>query len=216
MDSWWELGEWRGYEGNELGLHRITCPFCMENGNFTISNHSEKRKPNSNKKLSFDTLECQNCRGYVLCLWSAGNAGDLHDFRVLPWPIRLTNHPEHWPNDVGRYWIQAHRNLTDENWDAASLMARSALQIALRNNGAEGRNLRQEIDRLAENGTLPPLMQEWSHNIRELGNEAAHPQPNQAETNPNDAHDIVNFLDFLLKYLYDLPHQIEEYRNRRE
>lgn len=216
MDSWWNLGEWRGFEGSDLALHRITCPFCMERGNFSVSNHTEKRKPNSNKILNFDTLECQNCRGYVLCLWSAGNTGDLHEYRVLPWPLHLTDHPEHWPNDIGRYWIQAHRNLTDENWDAASLMARSALQIALRNNGAEGRNLRQEIESLAQNGTLPPIMTEWSHNIRELGNEAAHPKPEQAATNPNDAHDIVNFLDFLLKYLYDLPHQIEEYRNRRE
>jgi hypothetical protein len=31
---------------------------------------------------------------------------------------------------------------------------------------------------------------------------------------PQDARDIINFLDFLLRYLYHLPRQINEYRKR--
>ena len=220
MDSWWQLGEWAGFSGSELSIYRITCPFCMEKGNFEVAFHAEKSKPNSRKTLNFDTLKCVNCSGYVLCLWSkSSNSFDhngIHSYKVLPWPLKYEGHPEYWPEAVGRYWLQAKKSLLDENWDATAVMARSALQISLRDQGAEGRNLKQEIDNLAEKGILPPIIKEWSNNIREIGNDSAHPRPDQPPTNPQDARDIVRFLDFLLDYLYNLPHQIEKYRERRE
>lgn len=94
-------------------------------------------------------------------------------------------------------------------------MARSALQITLREHDAQGRNLKQEIDDLANKGILPPIIKEWSNNIRELGNDSAHPQSDQGTTNPRDARDVSQFLDFLLEYLYNLPHKMRKYRERR-
>ena len=212
MQSWWELGEWSGQRGSKLALHQITCPFCEERGNFKVAHHAEKKKSNGNKVLNFDTLECGNCRGYVMCLWSGSN--DLHAYRVLPWPLKHEKHPEHWPEAVGRFWLQAKRSISSENWDATAVMARSAMQVALREKGAQGANLKQEIEDLARKGLLPPLMKEWSDTLRELGNDSAHPMPAQAATSSRDAQDIVRYLDFLLEYLYDLPKQIAEYRAR--
>lgn len=214
MCSWWNLGEGRGFYGDELALHRITCPFCEERGNFATEYHVEKKKPNGNKVLNFDTLKCGNCASFVQVFWSAGDR--LHDYSVQPWSRKLDRHPEHWPEAIGRYWLQGKRNLSGENWDAAALMARSALQIALREQGAQGNNLKKEIDDLADKGLLPPIMREWSHNVRELGNDSAHPRPGQEATSPEDAKDIVRFLDFLLEFLYDLPKQINDYRGRQE
>jgi hypothetical protein len=57
-------------------------------------------------------------------------------------------------------------------------------------------------------------MKEWSDTLRELGNDSAHPKPGQARTDPKDARDVTQFLDFLLEYLYSLPHRIEQYRAR--
>jgi len=219
MDSWWQLGEGSGYRGEELALYQITCPFCMERGNFKTVFHVEKKKPNSEKKLNFDTLECGNCKGYVMVLWSASEHGygrGVHDYDVLPWPLKIEKYPEHWPEAIGRYWLQAKRNIRDENWDAAAVMARSALQIALRDYDAKGKNLKQEIDDLASKGVLPPIMKEWSDQVRDLGNDSAHPDPGQGPTNPQDARNIVQFLDFLLEYLYTLPHRIKKYRKRVE
>ena len=217
MDSWWSLGEGMGYSGDKLFMHEITCPFCLENGNFKTVFHAEKKKANSNKQLNFDTLECGNCKGYVMALWSAGEYGhNIHDYKVLPWPLRLESFPNHWPADVGRYWLQSKRSLNDENWDAAALMARSALQVALRNQKAKGSNLKEEIEDLTSKGILPSIMKEWSNEVRELGNESAHPAFGQPATNPKDARDIIEFLDYLLEYLYTLPYQIEQYRERRK
>lgn len=218
MNSWWDLGEGSGYDGSELSVHRVTCPFCMERGNFSPEHRAVKRKPNSSKMLHFDTLKCGNCAGYVMVLWSAsefGGSRGLHAFHVLPWPSRLDEHPMHWPEAVGRYWLQAHRSITDENWDAAAMTSRAALQVALRHQGAQGKSLRGEIDDLAAKGILPPHMKDWAHELRELGNESAHPDPAAGKSSPQDVRDVVEFLDFLLQYLYNLPHEIEQYRQRR-
>jgi hypothetical protein len=94
------------------------------------------------------------------------------------------------------------------------VMAHSALQAALRDQNATGKNLKQEIEDLARKGLLPPIMKEWSDNVREVGNDAAHPVADQAPAEPRDARDIIKFLDYLLEYLYTLPHQIQEYRAR--
>ena len=73
MDSWWQLGEGVGYHGRELAVYQITCPFCIERGNFKTTFHAEKKKPKSEKKLNFDNLKCGNCKGYVMVLWSASD-----------------------------------------------------------------------------------------------------------------------------------------------
>ena len=111
--------------------------------------------------------------------------------------------------------MQAHRSLSDENWDAAATMARGSMQVALRHQGAAGKRLVDQIDDLASKGLLPPIMREWSHNVRDLGNDAAHPEPEGKGTDPKDARDIVEFLDYLLQYLYDLPERIKKYRERK-
>jgi hypothetical protein len=134
----------------------------------------------------------------------------------MPWPKRLESHPDEWPKDVGRFWLQSHRNNTDENWDAAAVMTRSALQAALREKKAVGKNLRDEIDDLAEKGLLPPVMKDWAHKLRLLGNDSAHPEPGQDPIDPADARDATEFLDFLLECLYTLPHRIDTYRKRRK
>lgn len=216
--SWWQLGEGYGYPGSELQVSHVTCPFCMETGKFSLAYHAEKRKPNSDKVLNFDTLRCESCAGFVMVMWSASEHGfmnSLWDFKVLPWPMRLDKFPEHWPADVGRYWLQAHRSLRDANYDAAAVMARSALQLMVRREGATPASLKAEIDELVKTGKLPPLMGEWAHEVRELGNDSAHPAPGQTETSAQDAGDVVEFLDNVANYLLTMPHQIQLYRSRR-
>lgn len=214
MDSWWSLGEWSGYRGSELKLHEIVCPFCGEQGNFDVEFSAKKQKPNGTKVLHFDTLKCGACASFVQVFWSG--TWESHDFRVQPWPLKVSKAPSEWPEDVGRYWIQAKRNLKDESWDAAAVMARSALQLALREQGASGRALRDEIENLSTKGVLPSIMKDWAHEVRGLGNDSAHPTVNQAATDPRDAHDIVQFLDFFLQYSYSLPDKINKYRARHE
>lgn len=216
--SWWDFAEWSGQLGDKLALYQITCPFCFESGNFELAHHLERKKPSGDKVLNYDIYKCGACGNYTMVFWTAssGPGRGMHDYRTLPWPKKIERFPKHWPEDIGRNWLQAHRSLDGENWDAAALMARSAIQLATRYHKAEGGSLKAEIDNLAAKGVLPPIMKEWSHEVRELANDAAHPTPGTAGTTPKDAKDVANFLDYLLQFLYDLPHQIEQYRSRKD
>jgi Domain of unknown function (DUF4145) len=216
--SWWQLGEGSGQRGGELALHQIECAFCEERGNWKRVFHAEKRKANSEKRLNFDVYQCGNCAGYVHVFWSASEHGftGLHSYKVLPWPLKgKPKASESWPEQVQRFWIQAHQSARSEIWDGASVMARSAMQVTFREQGAVGRTLKDEVDDLSEKGLLPRVMKEWATELRLLGNEAAHPDVDLVEANPQDIRDALEFLDQLLKYLYDLPAGIRQYRERR-
>lgn len=217
MSSWWDLGEWSGYRGDSLATYGIDCAFCGERGNFETVHHLERKKPgNDGKKLNYDTLKCGYCGNYMFAFWSAaGGRGDMHGYHVMPWHRSTTTYPKHWPSDIGQYWLEARRSVEGKNWTAAALMARSAIQLVVRSHGGHGNNLKQEIDDLADKGLILPVMKDWSHEIRVLANEGTHPQPGSTGTNEKDAKDAVEFLSFLMTVMYNLPKQIEEFRDRQ-
>lgn len=220
VDSWWELGEGFGSEGDKPELWRIECAFCGEKGHFTLVFHGEKKKANSDhKKLNFDVYKCGNCAGFVHVLWSAGGSWGrgLYAMKVLPWPLNAKPEPsENWPEGMHRFWIQAHHSLAHENWDAANLMARSAVQFVMRDKKAKDAKLKVQIDDLVSKGVLHPLMGDWADEVRIVANESAHPDaPIPADATAQDSRDIMNFLDLLLSYTYDLPKQIENFRKRK-
>jgi len=97
----------------------------------------------------------------MFAFWSAAQSGHgsgaMHDYRVLPWHQSTTRFPDHWPADVGNYWVEARRSLEGKNWTAAALMARSAVQLVARKNQAKGKNLKEEIDDLAAKGLIIPI-----------------------------------------------------------
>lgn len=218
--DWWDLGEWTGHPGHVLGTNNISCAFCGAVGNFRVVAHLERKKPGSARKmLNYDTLQCGNCGNYMFAFWSAAEfghgSGAMHDYHVLPWHRSTTRYPQHWPPDIGTYWVEARRSIEGKNWTAAALMARSAVQLVARAKGATGKNLKEEIDDLAAKGLILPVMQEWAHEVRELGNEGTHPQPGTVGTDEKDAKDVVEFLTFLMTVMYNVPKQINDFRARK-
>ena len=97
----------------------------------------------------------------------------------------------------------------------AARFVRSAIQLVARAHGAKGKNLKDEIDDLAAKSLILPIMKEWAYEVRELGNEGTHPRLGSPGTDEKDAKDVVEFLSFLMTVMYNLPHQIAEYRKRK-
>ena len=83
--------------------------------------------------------------------------------------------PTFLPGNVESFFRQARHNVVLENWDAAGVMYRKALQTALRTIlGKTGGNLYSQIIRAVETAGPPRDLGGFAQLIRILGNEAAH------------------------------------------
>lgn len=223
IDSWWQFGESVGHWGNGLALFDIECAFCEEKGNWELEHHAEKTKSNSHKVLNFDTYKCGNCANYIMVFWSGSEhyassynpAQGLHAYRTVPFALGSWNGEDYWPEKAKRHWKQAHNALQRGDYDATVVMARSAVQAVVRDKKAKKGDLYSEINDLVTRSVIPNIVGKLAHEVRELANSSAHPGEEDKPIESEDAREIVEFLDILLEYAYDLPHKINEHRERQ-
>ena len=223
LENWWQFGEGSGQWGSDLALYDIKCAFCEQKDNWALEHHAEKTKPNSRKVLNFDTYKCGNCANYIMVFWSADehHAGSynptqgLHAYRTVPFALGGWDGEAFWPDNATRHWKQAHNAVNRGDYDAAVVMARSSVQAIVRDKKAKKGDLYNEINDLVIRGVIPNIVGELAHEVRELAKPSAHPTENEEPVSPQDAREIVEFLDILLEYSYDLPHKINEHRQRQ-
>lgn len=199
----------------------IVCPYCDTKGKFKLG--KEQHRDEGSGRFSSATwlfLNCQVCNNVVFVIYGMSSSENYglgsNTFDYVQFPRQsgqITGH-ESWPANSSRYLVQAKQALKSQSWDAAAVMARSALQVVLREKGAAGKSLAAETNDLVQKGLLVASMAEWAKEIREGGNEAAHPSHDSSGVTEEDARQIVEFTEYLLHYLYVIPSQIESRRQR--
>ncbi len=93
-------------------------------------------------------------------------------------------------------------------------MTRSALQGATRQQGAQGKTPKDEIDDLAAKHVIPPALQDWAHELRDGGNLVAHPEPGKT-VDIQDAEELIALADSIFDYLYVIPAEVARRRARQ-
>jgi hypothetical protein len=93
----------------------------------------------------------------------------------------------------------------------AALVGRRVLQAAVRERGGSGRNLELEIDSLSPDVLNAPL-KESAHDVRHVGNEAAHAE----EVEDEDVAALLEFTRDVLHSLYVVPHRVANRPKRPE
>jgi len=127
-----------------------------------------------------------------------------------PEPLQDLPHPE----------IEADRN---EAWachlsgqhKAAVIMARSALQRAVRVLNPYRGSLNQELDNLAANGIITRQLRANADEVRLSGNDVAHPEE-LGEVTADDAEDSLTFLDDFIGTTLMIPERQRQRQARRE
>jgi len=87
------------------------------------------------------------------------------------------------------------------------MMSRSVLERTVQKFSASGRSLKEKIEYLAQEHTITQSLADWAQTLRVIGNEAAH------EMDPVDekeAQQALYFSEMLLRYLFTLPHMVEQ------
>jgi hypothetical protein len=110
------------------------------------------------------------------------------------------------PEDLNTLYEEARRCTTSNCYTAAVLLSRKMLMnIAVKEGAEEGLHFIRYVEYLKDNNYIPPKGKHWVDHIRAKGNEATHEIKQMRE---QDAKDLLNFIEMLLRLIYDFPGRI--------
>lgn len=156
---------------------------------------------------------CPNCSKPVFLDWQASYLG-------VPPVYPLGKPPDiHQaiPPSVASDYKEALQCFTINAPRATVAMCRRALQTSVIEQGAKkDANLVDQIDDLNQQGKITKDLRDWAHQIRLTGNLGAHPDTDGLkDVTPQDAEEVLNFLDSYFNYVYILPAQVKKHKERK-
>lgn len=93
------------------------------------------------------------------------------------------------------------------------LMAlRRTLELICIDKKATKWGLKNKIEELAQEGILPETLKEASSFAKILGDSAAHDKG--LDLNIHDINSMIDFVEYIIEYLYVLPYKLEKYKKR--
>ncbi len=122
--------------------------------------------------------------------------------------------PEELPESVKTAYDQASRSLHASLFEPCILMSRKCLEAVCKILGAKGRDLNARLEGLHEAGHIDSLLLGWAHQVRLIGNEAAHDI--DAPVTKEDARDVFDFTEAILIYVFSLTKRFESLKKRRK
>jgi hypothetical protein len=125
--------------------------------------------------------------------------------RIMP-ATKPSRVPDHVPEPLPRYFLQAADATKRGDWDASGSMSRKTLDVCtkLLMVGVANipRDMGPRIDALARQGSITEDLRQWAHQIRLDGNDAVHDaDPFKKE----EAEELLDFAELFLTYVYTLP-----------
>ncbi|AVO46923.1 DUF4145 domain-containing protein [Phreatobacter cathodiphilus] len=121
--------------------------------------------------------------------------------------------PDHCPEDIGRVYIGARMALLRGELDAAGMLIRKVLEVATKRVLPQSTGtLASRIDEMAKGNLIPEAVKSWAHQIRIIGNDAAHDagEPPKAEVA-----EAIEFADAFLIYVFTMPERVRQRHSRR-
>ena len=205
----------------------ITCPHC--NAQHMTFDVVSRRwfKPNVYKLF----CQCRNCSDVVvITAWTTSGRSISQDWTgnicdngytiksIFPPPSKPVV-PFGTPDDVGRHFTEGLNVLSVKAYPSAANCFRRTLEKATDhlldelNYDAEKRknmSLKCRIKALRKHELINPLLYDWAHIIRDVGNQGTHGDTDFSE---NDAVDLRKFTEIFLIHVFTMPANIREMRD---
>ncbi|OMD61043.1 DUF4145 domain-containing protein [Paenibacillus odorifer] len=209
------------------------CPRCNKQSSFEIIGNLPVTfgggyllSPNGNSTpLIIDrvsVLICRHCNQGTVVIeeeWvgdipkSKGMGSGVVSHRGFNWwPLPDTKLSTDVPPDVADAFSEAARVLSANCPRSAVVMLRRTLEAITADKGQTTGTLAQRLKILSDNGIIHPSLQEWIKEIRLIGNMGAHFDPLN-EVQMEDAKQLQAFVRELLKYIYELPAELNRRRS---
>jgi HEPN domain-containing protein len=202
-----------------LAVLTRNCPHCLTQRVAFTPFGEYKWKPDYNSpQKSITALRCANCSGgyFIECYLhttttpsnSHGNIEEEANIKIIKeYPqTEISTCPEHLPENIRNFYMQAEISLQHKSYDASSIMSRKCLEATVKTLDSSGTgNLYSRIEALYTKGLIAETLKDWAHMLRENGNEAAHEEQPVTEEH---ASELLSFSELLLMYVFTLPGMI--------
>lgn len=128
------------------------------------------------------------------------------------WPLPEQKVSSDVPNGIASAFGEAAAALAAHCPRASVVMARRTLEAITVDKGESSGNLDQRLRALAARGSLQPTLADWAQEVRLVGNTGAHADPME-KVLVEDAQQLLSFIRELMRYLYELPAELNRRRS---
>ena len=197
----------------------ITCNFCKTHVEATVNGIV-----GLDYYDGYALLKCGNCGHANMVAFHSeikrleslfrdriGNISDHVSIRKQ-WPESDIKIPRNLPEKVETVYKQAEKAYEVGIWESALERYRKAIEQACKDKGQTSGNIVSKINALHTNGQITKDLNDWAHEIRIIGNEAAHDDPLPDNKAKKEATDIRLFCELFMTYVYTLPKKLAERR----
>lgn len=170
---------------------------------------------------AFALIMCSHCRQPIVMrqdyTWGYGPGGTAQPLDdgppVVVWPTLDAPLSLSIPDDPRRSFEEARGCFRAGQHTASAIMVRRTLEAVCADKGAVGANLRARLDDLKTKSIIEGNLAAWSHDLRVLGNDAAH--DTALFISAEDAKDALELAEALLTYVYVLNAKYDAFNGRR-
>lgn len=187
---------------NAVTYHLVARSVDLEMGLLSVNSYEH-----------FQIIQCQGCRNFSFC-----KVSKLPDFeaetKTSPrlktrrdlYPPRVPGHKliaeSLLPDPVSRVYAETYKALCNEQLVLAGIGIRALIEAVCQERKAAGKTLEQKIDGLVSLNLLTVDSAKFLHNLRVLGNQAAHKVKPHSEEKLSAAMKII---EHLLEAVYIIP-----------
>lgn len=201
------VSEIKGHEPPAMHIH---CPFCGGLGTFyKLNNITNHTNPRNNFSLQY----CPNkeCNGFVLGVYE--NEKLIKTYPGIGKPINTENIPD----KVKAAFKESVECFANNNHIASAIMIRKTLEEICIDKEATGANLYKKIENLSDKVILPKDLKEAMHELRILGNDAAHIEAQAYNEIGIDELTIsIDFTQEIVKAIYQYENLLNKLRSLKK
>ncbi len=183
------------------------CPYCKGLSNFELGNTFGGGLLQG--VISLD--RCQNCgTPTYFRMASAKQREDILD----SYPKLEIDPDKELPGDVRTAFSEAMKSLNEGIWNGCVVMCRRALEEAMKDLKAEGKDLFNQIDDLEGKRRITPELKDWAHEGRLGGKLGAHGIKDKKWADKEDAEEVLEFCRWFFRYVYVLQKQLADRKEK--
>lgn len=211
------------------------CPRCGKQSSFQVAGSipvtfdgSYILERDGRKNLTYtdqvSSLICRGCQQGVVVVeeqWvgevparDKKTGGEVTYRGIHWWPLPQAAVSPAVPTEITEAFSEAITCLSAQAPRAAAAMARRTLEAITVNQGETKGVLADRLKALATRNLLQPNLADWAKEVRLIGNTGAHFDLLEQVT-LEDAKDLINFIRELVRYLYELPADLDKRRKAR-